>query len=68
MILLAFLQVPSLVNRKQWAELAGYGLVWLLATVYVLLAAGEAPLPHLVDLFINGKAAKLLSRLLGLGA
>ena len=45
MIPLALLQVPSLVNRKQWGELAGYSLVWLMAATYALLVAARSSQP-----------------------
>ena len=45
MIPLALLQVPSLVNRKQWGELAGYSLVWLMAATYALLVTAGSPSP-----------------------
>jgi hypothetical protein len=49
MALLALLQVPSLVNRKQWGELAGYALVWTIAAAYALLVAARAPVPRPIE-------------------
>lgn len=64
MILLALLQVPSLVNRKQWGELAGYSLVWLMAATYALLVAARVPLPRPVE--VVRTLLQALYRFLGL--
>ncbi len=64
MILLALLQVPSLINRKQWGELAGYSLVWLMAATYAMLVAARVPLPRPVE--VLRPLFQALYRLLGL--
>lgn len=46
MIALALIQVPAMVNQRRWAELGGYGAVWLAATAYALLIAAGVPLPN----------------------
>lgn len=64
MILLALLQVPFLVKQKQWGDLAGYGLVWIMAATYAMLVAGRVPLPRPVE--ILRPLFQALYRLLGL--
>lgn len=63
MMALAFLQVPPLVNRKQWGELAAFAGLWVVAGVYAFLVFGfhirGAPIiPTLVDVL-----TPLLSRI-----
>jgi uncharacterized membrane protein len=50
MILIALLQVPALVNRKRWPELAGFGAVWIAATLYALLITAAVPIPNPTEL------------------
>ena len=50
MVLIALIQVPSLVNQKRWPELAGFGAAWIIATFYALLIAADAPIPNPTEL------------------
>ena len=50
MVLIAIYQVPPLVKQKQWAELAGFALVWTMATAYALLVLSPVPVPRPIDL------------------
>ncbi len=50
MILIALIQVPALVNRKRWPELAGFAAVWIAATVYALLITAGVPIPNPMEL------------------
>ncbi len=36
----AFLQVPILINKKQWKELAAFAFFWLAAGIYASLILG----------------------------
>lgn len=46
MIFMALIQVPALVNQKRWSELAGFGAVWIAATVYALLICAGVSIPN----------------------
>jgi hypothetical protein len=46
MFLLALMQLPSLVNQKQWGELAAFAVLWLFATAYALLIGADVPVPN----------------------
>ena len=50
MVLIALIQVPSLVNGKKWPELAGFITVWIAATVYTLLITAGVPIPNPTEL------------------
>lgn len=49
MVLIALFQVPSLVNQKQWGELAGFALVWTMAAAYALLVVSPVPVPRPIE-------------------
>lgn len=50
MTFIAFIQVPALINRKRWPELAGFSVLWIAATLYALLIAAGAPIPNPTEL------------------
>lgn len=50
MVIIAVIQVPPLLHRKQYRELAAFGLVWLVAAVYASLVAAEVPLPSVLEI------------------
>ncbi|HPU01470.1 MAG: hypothetical protein GX890_05680 [Firmicutes bacterium] len=50
MALIALIQVPSLVNRKRWPELAGFITIWIFATAYALLIASGVSIPNPTEL------------------
>ncbi len=50
MVSLALLQAPSLVNQKQWGELAGFGAMWIFATTYAILITADVPIPNPTEL------------------
>lgn len=45
MIAVAFLQGRVLIKQKYWGELAAFGVLWLVATVYASLVILGVPLP-----------------------
>lgn len=53
MILMAMIQIPSLVKRREWKELAVFCSIWLFATVYALLISGRAPLPTTTEVIVS---------------
>ncbi|MEW5786066.1 MAG: hypothetical protein AB1767_13500 [Bacillota bacterium] len=46
MILIAILQIPPLLKNKQWPELAGFGAIWVFATVYIALLSAGVPIAN----------------------
>jgi hypothetical protein len=64
MIIIAALQAPPLVRQKQWPELAGFGAMWLFASVYAVLIAAGVPIPTAPE--VTGRLLEALYRLLGL--
>lgn len=50
MLLMAALQAPPLVRQKQWPELAGFGVMWIAATVYAALITTGVNIPNPTEL------------------
>ena len=54
MLLIAIAQVPVLINRKQWRELAAFAFFWVAAGIYasVILGtyAGDIAVPNHTEL------------------
>ncbi|MGB4182602.1 MAG: hypothetical protein WBK41_04270 [Dethiobacteria bacterium] len=50
MVLIAFIQVPSLFNQKMWPELAGFSVLWIAATLYALLITAGVSIPNPTEL------------------
>ncbi|MFY9384727.1 MAG: hypothetical protein WAQ10_03035 [Dethiobacteria bacterium] len=53
MILIALLQVPALVNGKRWPELAGFAVIWIIATLYALLISTGVPISTPTELLLS---------------
>jgi len=53
MIVLALIQTPSLVKKRQWRDFAAYCTLWLLAAVYGTLELAEVDVPSPVELIIG---------------
>jgi len=50
MAAIAAYQVPPLLRRKQWRELAAFAIFWLIAGIYAFLTAMDFPLPTMVEI------------------
>jgi hypothetical protein len=63
MITIALFQVPMLLRQKQYRELLGFSMIWLIATVYSLMVVLRVPLPGAVDVleYIYGRIFELLA-------
>ena len=50
MITIAYFQVSSTVNQKQWHELAGFSVVWIIATAYgfLVIIGVNVPKPAMI--------------------
>ncbi len=46
MLIIAAVQVPVVVKRKQWGELAVFSLLWIFSTTYALVFAAGVTLPN----------------------
>ncbi|MEW6229671.1 MAG: hypothetical protein AB1700_16530 [Bacillota bacterium] len=53
MALLALIQVPVLVRRKMWGELAAFAVLWLFATIYASLVAAAVSIPSPTKIIIS---------------
>ncbi|NLJ34131.1 MAG: hypothetical protein GX349_06015 [Firmicutes bacterium] len=57
--IIALLEVPKMLKKKQWGELIAFAGLWLFATLYAFLVAAEAPLPsptNLVFFLFGGRS------------
>ncbi|NLP18202.1 MAG: hypothetical protein GX376_03800 [Firmicutes bacterium] len=50
MIIIALLEIPKMLQKKQWGELMAFTGLWFFATLYAFLVAAEAPLPNPTEL------------------
>ncbi len=64
MIIMALLQVPSLINQKQWPELAGFTVMWVFATTYAILITAQVAIPNPTE--ILRPLLQAIYRLIGL--
>jgi len=46
MVFIALFQVPIIIKKRRWRELAAFAVIWSLAFAYALLMAARAPLPN----------------------
>ncbi len=46
MVVIAVVEVPSLIRKRWWRELMVLALVWLMATVYGILVIAGIPIPQ----------------------
>jgi hypothetical protein len=57
MLIMALVQVPVLINRKQWKELAAFTVFWVVAGIYASLIlgtfAGDLAIPNHTELLIR---------------
>jgi hypothetical protein len=49
MLVVFFLEAPTLFRKKMYRELLSFGMLWVLAFVYASLVALKAPLPTVVE-------------------
>jgi hypothetical protein len=66
MFIIALLQLPILINKKQWKELASFAVLWIIAGIYASLIlgtfAGAIAVPNHSEL-LNRFFTALYSRL-----
>ncbi len=57
MVIIALLQVPILIHKKQWKELAAFSIFWLAAGVYASLILGtfigDLAIPNVTEYLIR---------------
>jgi multidrug efflux pump subunit AcrB len=53
MLALAAIEVPILINRQMWGELAVFLSLWLVATIYASLVAARTVIPSLVTILLR---------------
>ncbi|NLJ25162.1 MAG: hypothetical protein GX354_07025 [Firmicutes bacterium] len=53
MLALAAIEVPILINRQMWGELAAFLSLWLVATIYASLVAARTVIPSLVTILLR---------------
>lgn len=53
MLVLAAIEVPMLVDRQMWGELAAFLGLWLAATIYASLVAARTVIPSLANILMR---------------
>lgn len=57
MLIIAVVQVPVLINRKQWKELVAFSVLWVAAGIYASFILGtfngEVAIPNITELLIR---------------
>ena len=57
MVIIALLQVPILIHKKQWKELAAFAFFWLAAGIYASLILGtfigDLAIPNVTEYLIR---------------
>lgn len=63
---IALLDVPRLIEQKNWKELTVYAGLWLLAAVWAVLIATDVPMP-IVSSYMTMLSRKVVSLVTGGG-
>lgn len=57
MVIIALVQAPILINKKQWKELAAFAIFWVAAGIYASLIlgtlGGDVTVPNITELLIR---------------
>lgn len=53
MALMAIVEVPILMRKKMWGELAAFSVLWVSATLYASLIAADIPIPSVAQIIIS---------------
>lgn len=53
MLIIAALQVPALISRRQWGELAAFIALWLGASLYAVLVTLDVQIPNLTRIIAD---------------
>lgn len=57
MVIIALLQVPILINKKQWKELAAFAFFWVAAGIYASFILGtfigDLAVPNITEYLIR---------------